>query len=100
MWMWGVSTLVCKLGGKLGAARYGAMMLGNDDVLLSPPRCRLYRSKVRAARCGAMMLGNDDVLLSPTRCGLVVVLLFVGGSALCGFWLMSVVWSRICWLLL
>ena len=34
-------------------------------------------------RCGhARLLGNDDLMHSPSRCGLVVVLLFVGGSAL------------------
>ena len=34
-------------------------------------------------RCGhARLLGNDDLMHSPPRCGLVVVVVFVGGGAL------------------
>jgi len=53
-------------------------------TLMSP---LLWACRVKLAplivRCGhARLLGNDDLMHSPPRCGLVVVVLFVGGSAL------------------
>ena len=82
--MWGISSVViwgCVLSHKAMLCQCCHMLCG---TLMSPLlwACRVKLTPL-IVRCGhARLLGNDDLMHSASRCGLVVVVLFVGGSAL------------------